>query len=308
MAIVAAATLRIGRKALKNGFMWALAALAFVAIFALNVPFPAIIGSAALVGWIGHHWRPGLFKTSDRSAASPDSEHDDANFAIHTKPSWTRTARILVFGLLLWWTPVLLAGMAQGWDQTLFHEGMFFSKAAMVTFGGAYAVLPYVAQQAVETHAWLTAPQMLDGLAFAETTPGPLIMVVQHVGFMGGWTQPDGLSPLTSATLGALLTTWVTFVPCFLWIFLGAPHVEQLRGHARVDAALSAVTAAVVGVILNLAVWFGWHVIHPGGETINWFAIFVGSAAFAAILTLKLDLVIIVLAGGIAGVLHHLIV
>jgi chromate transporter len=177
----------------------------------------------------------------------------------------------------------------------------------MVTFGGAYAVLPYVAQQAVETHAWLSAPQMLDGLAFAETTPGPLIMVVQYVGFMGGWTQPATLGHLASATLGALLTTWVTFVPCFIWIFLGAPHVEQLRGHVRINAALSAVTAAVVGVILNLAVWFGWHVIFPAGSPVNWFAMVVGLAAFVAMMRFKIDLIAIVLAGGLAGVVFHFV-
>jgi chromate transporter len=201
----------------------------------------------------------------------------------------------------LWWAPVLAAGLWLGWESTLFRQGVFFSKAAMVTFGGAYAVLPYVAQQAVESHGWLSAPQMLDGLAFAETTPGPLIMVLQHVGFMGGWNHPGALPPLAAATLGAGLTTWVTFLPCFLWIFLGAPHVEQVRGRTSLDAALSAVTAAVVGVVLNLAVWFGWHVIRPEPGRIDWFVLAMAVAGFAAMQRWKVGLIPIVIAGALLG-------
>jgi chromate transporter len=173
-----------------------------------------------------------------------------------------------------------LIGAWLGPAHTLFREALFFSKAAMVTFGGAYAVLPYVSQQAVEQYEWLTAAQMLDGLGLAETTPGPLIMVLQFVGFLGGWNHPGGLSPLAAASLGAAITTWTTFLPCFLWIFLGAPHIEQLRGNERLTAALSAVTAAVVGVILNLAVWFGLHVFFPRAGEVNWFAIVVSTVAF----------------------------
>lgn len=307
MAIVVVATVRIGKKALKNAVMWSLAALAFVAIFVLKAPFPLIIGGAALIGWAGSVWKPEFFKTGGHPHASPAHSGHELTLEFHTKPSWSRAARVLGIGLILWWTPVFVAGWLQGWDKTLFQEGLFFSKAAMVTFGGAYAVLPYVTQQAVETHAWLTAPQMLDGLAFAETTPGPLIMVVQYVGFMGGWTHPAGLGQLASATLGALLTTWVTFVPCFIWIFLGAPHVEQLRGHARINAALSAVTAAVVGVILNLAVWFGWHVIFPEDEPINWFAVVVGLTAFVMMMRFKIDLITVVLTCGTAGAVVHFV-
>jgi len=196
------------------------------------------------------------------------------------------------------------AGVWQGWGGTLVREGIFFSKAAMVTFGGAYAVLPYVAQQAVEHFSWLTAPQMLDGLGLAETTPGPLIMVLQFVGFLGGWNHPGGLAPLVAATLGAAMTTWVTFVPCFLWIFLGAPHIEQLRENRRLTCALSAVTAAVVGVVLNLAVWFGWHVVRPAGATdvtTDWFVVAVGVAAFVALQKWKMDVLPVVLASGAMG-------
>jgi len=305
MAIVAAATLRIGRKALKNHAMWALAVLAFVAIFVLAVPFPAIIAVAALVGWQGSRRWPAMFRSSGGHAAPAPGGAvlgDTDESPEHTRPGWGRALRVTACCLVLWIVPIVLAGALHGWDGTLFHEGIFFSKAAMVTFGGAYAVLPYVAQQAVETHGWLSASQMLDGLAFAETKPGPLIMVLQHVGFMGGWNHPGALPPLTAATLGALLTTWVTFVPCFLWILLGAPHIEQLRGRAALNAALSAVTAAVVGVVLNLAVWFGWHVVRPDGGGTDWFAVIVSVAAFAAMERLKVGIIPIVAAGAALGV------
>jgi chromate transporter len=172
----------------------------------------------------------------------------------------------------------------------------------VVTFGGAYAVLPYVAQRAVEYFHWLKPGQMMDGLGLAETTPGPLIMVLQFVGFMGGWNQPGSLSPLLAATLGALITTWVTFTPCFLWVFLGGPHIEQLRDNRKIAMTLSAVTAAVVGVILNLAVWFALHVIHPNGG-FDWFAIALGVAALVALIRWNVSVIAIVLAGGAIGLL-----
>jgi chromate transporter len=173
----------------------------------------------------------------------------------------------------------------------------------MVTFGGAYAVLPFVGQRAVEHYGWLTASQMLDGLGLAETTPGPLIMVVQFVGFLGGWNHPGNLSPLVAATLGAAITTWSTFVPCFLWIFLGAPHIERARGNAKLGATLTAVTASVVGVVLNLAVWFGLHVIRPAGDRVDWFAIVVAALAFVAMQRFKVGIVPVVLASGAIGLL-----
>ena len=208
--------------------------------------------------------------------------------------------------LALWWTPIFLVGFWQGWDHTLFKEGLFFSKAAVVTFGGAYAVLPYVAQQAVDTFGWLQTGQMMDGLGLAETTPGPLIMVLQFVGFMGGWNKPGLLSPLLAGTLGALITTWVTFVPCFLWILLGAPHIEQLRGNTKLTAALSAVTAAVVGVILNLAVWFGLHALFPAGRAIDWFALIVGAIAFVGMLKWNWNVIPVVIGSGLAGLIYML--
>ncbi len=198
------------------------------------------------------------------------------------------------------------AGWAIGWRSTLFQEGVFFSKAAVVTFGGAYAVLPYVAQQAVSHFGWLQPGQMLDGLGLAETTPGPLIMVVQFVGFVGAWQNPNGLAPLFAASLGALLTTWVTFTPCFLWIFLGGPYLERLRGNRRLTSALSAITAAVVGVVLNLAVWFALQVFFPARGAVDWLAIILSAVAFLGILRWRWNIIAVVAGGGLAGLLYLL--
>jgi chromate transporter len=308
LAIVAVAVLRVGRKALKNPAMWGIAAVAFAGIFFFKISFPLIILAAALVGFLGERIRP----TSFVVASAPNGNKNDSILSDaeespgHARPSWSRAVRISVVCLTLWWTPILLVGFWLGWDHTLFKEGLFFSKAAVVTFGGAYAVLPYVAQQAVDTFGWLHAGQMMDGLGLAETTPGPLIMVLQFVGFMGGWNRPGLLSPLLAGTLGALVTTWVTFVPCFLWILLGAPHIEQLRGNTKLTAALSAVTAAVVGVILNLAVWFGLHALFPAGRTVDWFALIVGAIAFVGMLKWNWNVIPVVIGSGLAGLIYML--
>lgn len=306
MAIVFAAVLRLGAKALKNGVMWGLAAVAFGLIFFLKVPFPAIVFGALAVGLAGGKWAPQWFPSGGGHGGGGRAETaviDDAAESFAVKPTWGRAVRVTAVCTGLWVMPVVGAGVVLGWGSVWVEEGVFFSKAAMVTFGGAYAVLPYVAQQAVENHGWLTAPQMIDGLAFAETTPGPLIMVLQFVGFMGGWNQAGGISPLAGATLGAAMTTWVTFVPCFLWIFLGAPHIERLRGNRLLGSALSAVTASVVGVVLNLAVWFGWHVVVPDGTWagVDWFAVVTGVAAFVALHRFKVNLMWVIAAGGLAG-------
>jgi chromate transporter len=303
-AIVAAAVIRIGQRALKNGVMWGVAAAAFGAIFFLKLPFPAIVGAAALMGWLGGKFLPAKFPAAaGHGAAATGTVIDDSHESpLHAQPSWARAGKVLAVSLALWSTPVIVAGLWQGWGGTLVREGVFFSKAAMVTFGGAYAVLPYVGQQAVENYGWLTAPQMLDGLGLAETTPGPLIMVVQFVGFLGGWSQPGALmSPLLAATLGAAMTTWTTFVPCFLWIFLGAPHIEQLRGNVRLGSTLTAVTASVVGVVLNLAVWFGLHVFFSKTGVVDWFAVVVSVAAFVAMQRWKVGVIPIVAASGALG-------
>ncbi len=306
-AIVLVAVIRIGRKALRNFVMWALAALAFVAIYFLKVPFPAIVVGAGVIGFLG-----GIFWKDQFGVAASHAEDeklsvisDEQESPPHTKPNLRRAILISAICLALWLMPTILAGAFRGCDSTLFKEGLFFSKAAVVTFGGAYAVLPYVAQQALFHYGWSKPGQMMAGLGLAETTPGPLIMVLQFVGFMGAWQHPEGLPPLLAATLGALLTTWATFTPCFLWIFVGGPHIEQLRGNQKLTAALSAVTAAIVGVILNLAVWFALRVFFPNAGVVDWFAILLCVAAFVAMLRYKIDIIPVVLSAGLLGLIYE---
>ena len=305
-AIVLAAVIRIGRKALKNEVMWALAALAFVAIYFFKVPFPAIILSAGLIGFVGGLlWKSRFENVTKETSTSAESVISDEQESLaHARPSLSRAVKVSILWLTLWLTPTMILGAVRGWDSTLFKQGLFFSKAAVITFGGAYAVLPYVAQQALFHYGWLKPGQMMDGLGLAETTPGPLIMVLQFVGFMGAWQHPEGLPPLLAATIGALITTWATFTPCFLWIFLGAPYIEQLRGNTRLTSALSAITAAIVGVVLNLAVWFALHVFFPAAGAIDWFAILLCIAAFVAMTRYKVDIVPVVIGAGILGLLY----
>ena len=303
-AIVLTAVIRIGRKALKNEVMWALAALAFVAIYFFKVPFPAIILSAGLIGFVGGLLWKSRFGNVENSTSAVSVISDEQESLAHARPSLSRAVKVSILWLTLWLTPTMILGAVRGWDSTLFKQGLFFSKAAVITFGGAYAVLPYVAQQALFHYGWLKPGQMMDGLGLAETTPGPLIMVLQFVGFMGAWQHPEGLPPLLAATIGALITTWATFTPCFLWIFLGAPYIEQLRGNTRLTSALSAITAAIVGVVLNLAVWFALHVFFPAAGAIDWFAILLCIAAFVAMTRYKVDIVPVVIGAGILGLLY----
>jgi chromate transporter len=305
LAIVAAAVIRIGQRALRNVIMWLVAAAAFVAIYFFRVPFPMIIISAGVLGLLAGKISPLLIPAIVETDAGSTIDREGA-LPIEAQPKLGRALRICAISLLLWWLPIALAGIWLGTQHAIFREGFFFSKAAMVTFGGAYAVLPYVSQQAVENYHWLGPGQMLDGLGLAETTPGPLIMVLQFVGFLGGWNHPGSLSPLLAATLGALITTWTTFVPCFLWIFLGAPYIEKLRGNESFTSALSTVTAAVVGVILNLAVWFGLHVIFPATGQVDWFAFTVCAIAFVGMLRWKWNIVPVVLGGGLLGLIYTL--
>jgi chromate transporter len=304
LAIVAAAVIRIGSKALKNAVMWSLALAAFVAIYFSHVPFPLIIISAGILGLIGNKILPQYFRGE---TAHPVDVDLAGNVAGRAKPTWLDAVKISATWIVIWALPLALAGIFLGTDHTIFREGIFFSKAAVVTFGGAYAVLPYVSQQAVEHYHWLTAPQMLDGLGLAETTPGPLIMVLQFVGFLGAWNHSGNLPPLVSATIGALVTTWTTFVPCFLWVFLGAPYIEKLRNVKFLTAALSTVTAAVVGVILNLAVWFGVHVIFPPTGNVDWFALVVCAVVFFGMLRWKWNIIPIVLGAGALGIAGHVL-
>jgi len=301
LAIVVAAVLRIGTRALKNPVMWTLAALAFVAFFFFNAPFPVIVLGAGSIGLVGGRWWRDHFLVI-RGHAEADATNETPTGAA----GWGRTLRTLIVGLLCWWVPVGLAAWLLGGGHTVVREGIFFSKAAMVTFGGAYAVLPYVAQQAVEQQAWLASGQMLDGLGLAETTPGPLIMVVQFVGFVGAWQNPGTMTPWVAATVGAAMTTWVTFAPCFLWIFLGAPHIERLRRVESLSCALSAITAAVVGVILNLAVWFGMQVLFPAGR-VDVFGIVIAIVAFLGMHFGRWNLLWVVAGAALAGVCRHLV-
>lgn len=257
MAIVAEAVIRIGRRALKNGSLTLLAAAAFVAIFFLEIPFPLIVLAAAGVGLIGGRLWPARFIVIGE---------DGARCGATLRPPIGRAMRVAAIWLALWWLPLIALVAVVGSSHVFVQEGMFFSKAAVVTFGGAYAVLAYIAQQAVETHGWLQPGEMLDGLGMAETTPGPLIQVVQFVGFIAAYRNPGGLDPMLAGIVGSIVVTWVTFVPCFLWIFLGAPYIEYLRGNRKITAALSAITAAVVGAILNLAVWFALHTLFAAIE------------------------------------------
>jgi chromate transporter len=267
LAIVLEAVSRIGKRALKNRLMVALAAIAFVAIFFFGVPFPIIIIAAALIGFVAQRLNLAEFHNAAAHAPAGTAKVDVVPSLLgeeppaHARPSLERVLPIAAIWLALWLVPVIALLLARGSADVFSQIAVFFSKMAVVTFGGAYAVLAYVAQQAVETHGWLKAGEMLDGLGMAETTPGPLIMVLQFVGFMAAYRNPGSLQPMLAGTFGGLLATWVTFTPCFLWIFVGAPFIENLRGNKGLNAAFSAITAAVVGVILNLAIWFGVHSI-----------------------------------------------
>ncbi len=267
LVIVMEALIRIGKRALKSWLLVSLAALAFVGIFFFDLPFPLIVGAAALAGYVAAKSRPDLIGIAGTPAMALD----------HEKYRWRHAILALLIGLTIWWAPVALAALTFGPGHVLVAIGLFFSKLAVVTFGGAYAVLAYMAQQVVQTHHWMTAPEMVDGLGLAETTPGPLILVTQFVGFLAAFRTPAPFSQLTAGMVGAALTTWVTFVPAILWIFAGAPFLEELRANKRLTGALAAITAAVVGVILNLSVWFALHVLfgsvteHHAGW-LRWFA------------------------------------
>ena len=272
VAIVLHAAHRIGSRALKHRALWALAAASFVAIAALDVPFPAVVLCAALIGWAGARHAPEVFAAGGghgaaTASAGPALIDDDTPAPEHARFTRGRLARVLGIGLGLWALTMAVLVAATGWEGTLAQMGWFFTKAALLTFGGAYAVLPYVYQGGVETHGWLTGPQMIDGLALGETTPGPLIMVVAFVGFVGGWTKevlgPDAL--FLGAALAATVATWFTFLPSFVFILAGGPLVESTHGKLGFTAPLTAITAAVVGVIGSLALFFGMHVLWPAG-------------------------------------------
>jgi chromate transporter len=328
VAVVIDAVIRIGKRALKNGVMVALAAAAFVAIFFFAVPFPLIIVAAGLIGYLGGKiWEEKFYVIRGRQPEDEESPEEqdaiitDSFSAEHTRPSTARAIRVATVCLSVWLLPLAVLAAVLGAGSVYVTEGLFFSKAAMVTFGGAYAVLSYIAQQAVQTYGWLQPGEMLDGLGMAETTPGPLIQVVQFVGFMAAFRNPGPLEPMLAGVLGSVVVTWVTFAPCFLWIFLGAPYIEYLRGNKSLSAALSGITAAVVGVVLNLAVWFALQVAFetvrertffgvlqlsvPDWQTVDVASVAISAAAFLAIFRLGAGMIKTLLAATVIGLLYH---
>jgi chromate transporter len=324
LAIVIQAVVRVGKRALRNRIMIGLAASAFIAIFFFSVPFPVIIIAAGVIGYIGaKSGRPEFAAVEHgggKNAAAIDSLLGD-ELPDHIRPSIPRALRVSAVWLLLWLVPVGAVLVAFGSANVFSQIALFFSKMAMVTFGGAYAVLAYVAQQAVEHYHWVQPREMLDGLGMAETTPGPLIMVLQFVGFMAAYRDPGTLSPMLAGTLGGLLATWVTFTPCFLWIFLGAPFIETLRGNKGLAGALTAITAAVVGVILNLSIWFALHTVFretspvrsfglsfdmPVWSSIDIAALILAIAAATAIFRFNLGMLPVLAGSCVAGVAMRL--
>jgi chromate transporter len=303
LAVVVQAVIRVGKRALAHPALVIVAVGAFLALAVFRTPFPIIIASAGMIGWLLGRYRPHVLRPAGHGEAEGGPPPVIADDALHTEqPSWRRAVRVLVVGMIAWAVPMVAVVAFTGTDSVFTRQGLFFSGAALVTFGGAYAVLAYVAQQAVASYHWLTANEMVRGLALAETTPGPLIMVVQFVAFVGAYRDPGQLNPWAAAVLGALLTTWVTFVPCFVFIFLGAPYAERLRGNKSVSAILSGITAAVVGVIANLAYYFALHTTfgdvpsthagpvrldYPHLSTVHWDVLAIAAAAAVMIFKLK---------------------
>ena len=323
IALVMAAVIRVGSKALRNPAMVVIAAAAFVAIFFVKVPFPVIIAAAALIGFVGVRVRPHLFPASE---VSQGGKEDDALIADHHEAISSRTSlgtlKVLLIGLVVWWGPLLVVVFLRGGDDTLSKEALFFSQAAMVTFGGAYAVLAYINQAAVQHFGWLDPGQMVTGLGLAESTPGPLIMVTEFVGFLGAYRFPGGMDPVVAGVLGATVTVWATFAPCFLWIFLGAPYIERLRGNRSLNAALGAVTAAVVGVIFNLAVTFAIAALFeevvqrhllvftfpvPEPASVDGFAIALAAIAFVGLWRYRWNVLWVVGGSAVAGLAYRTI-
>lgn len=323
LAVVLQAVVRIGGRALASSAARILAAAAFVLIFFFNAPFPLVVLGAGVIGWRAGRRGNGAFRGGGGHGPGTGATIADADTLLgeelpdHARPGWRDSMRTAAICLALWLVPVVVLLVMLGPDNAFSRIATFFSTMAMVTFGGAYAVLAYVAQQAVDDYGWLTATEMLDGLGMAETTPGPLIMVLQFVGFLGAYRDPGVLPPLLAGTLGGLLATWVTFVPCFLWIFLGAPFIERLRGNVAVASALSAITAAVVGVVLNLAVWFALHTLFritvawragpvrfdmPVVSSIDPWAALIAAVAIYAMLRRKAGVFVTLFASAAAGV------
>jgi len=311
VAIVVFAAFRIGSRVLRNPVLIAIAVGAFISLFAFHMPFPAIIAGAAVLGVVGGKVAPTRFSSGSihRAAVAahlPAIIDDDTPPPAHAQFRWSRAALILAIGCLLWVSGLAAFALVTGAGDSLIAMGLFFTKAALLTFGGAYAVLPYVYQGAVDQYRWLTPQQMIDGLALGETTPGPLIMVVVFVGYVGAWTQvaPQSMSPALAGALGGLCATYFTFLPSFLFILLGAPLVEATRGNLKFGAPLTAITAAVVGVIVNLAVFFAYHVLWPRGfeKPLEWGGLAIGIGAAVALFRFKVGIIPVVLASAVLGI------
>lgn len=309
-ALVMHAAYRIGSRTLKNAWLWGIAIAAFIAIFAVQLPFPLIVLAAGTVGYLGARYAPEKFSSGSSHGKSTKSLgtaliDDHTPTPEHALFTWRRFSIVLVTCVSLWLAGMGALVMLYGWDAVLTQMGWFFTKAALMTFGGAYAVLPYVFQGAVENYQWLSAPQMIDGLALGETTPGPLIMVVSFVGFVGGWTKAifGSDSLFLSGAVAATVVTFFTFLPSFLFILLGAPFIESTHGNLKFTAPLTAITAAVVGVIVNLAVFFAYHVLWPKGLSghFEWASALIGLAAAVALFRFKRGVIPVVLTSGLAG-------
>ena len=310
-AIVVQAAHRIGSRALKNNTLWAIAAASFVAIFALNVPFPFIVLGAALIGFFGGRMAPETFKVGGGHGTAKESFgvaliDDNTPTPAHAVFSLSRLIQVLAIGALLWVIPMGLLVMRFGWEHTLTQMSWFFTKAALLTFGGAYAVLPYVYQGAVDQFGWATATQMIDGLALGESTPGPLIMVVAFVGFIGGYVKelfgPESL--FLAGAVAATVVTWFTFLPSFIFILAGGPFIESTHNDLKFTAPLTAITSAVVGVILNLALFFGYHVLWPQGfgGAFDWPSAVLALAAAVALFKYKRNVIHVIAVSGLIGV------
>ncbi|MCR6626085.1 MAG: chromate efflux transporter [Pseudoxanthomonas sp.] len=316
VAIVVHAAVRIGSRVLSNVWLWMIAAASFIATFALDVPFPAIVAVAASIGFVGGRWKPERFMAtsshaSTRASQRPSLIDDDTPVPSHAQFTWPRLLRVVSAGVMLWVIPMSALWLAFGWVHPWTQMGWFFTKAALLTFGGAYAVLPYVYQGAVEHYRWLTPGQMMDGLALGETTPGPLIMVVTFVAFVGAYAHP-ALSPAGSfvdGAIAAVVVTWFTFLPSILLILAGGPVVESTRGNLSFTAPLTAITAAAVGLILNLAVFFSYHVLWPDGfgNRIDLVSLAISAAAAVALIGLKRPVTHVILACGMVGLLITLL-
>lgn len=315
-AIVLFAAYRIGSRALKNNLLRAISVAAFIAIFVFNLPFPYIVLMAGLIGYIGSHYMPDKFRSGNHHAKSKDAYgpaliDDDTPIPEHARFQWSRFIAFAVIGLLIWGSVMVMLAMQYGWSGVLTQIGWFFTKAAFMTFGGAYAVLPYVYQGGVEHYMWLNAVQMIDGLALGETTPGPLIMIVAFVGFVGGWSKavfgPEML--FLAGAAGASIATLFTFLPSFLFILLGGPFVEATRHDIKFTAPLTGITAAVVGVIVNLAVFFAYHVLWPNGfdAAFEWFSALIGIAAYIALFKYKAGIVTVIILCAVVGLSYTLL-